>query len=193
MTRTLFVGEPTRARPAPSTSSSRAAQAAASSARGRPSRRRPAGAPLPAGRTIDAVARAVIEADGRWPAFGHGLGHGIGLATHELPEPRPARARDAAAAPTVFSVEPGHLPRGRDRRPDRGPRGPRRRGRPGRAAHPLPARGRRRRDLTRLVTCPTRTRPTPRLQSRRHRRPRSGDAVTRAGMPAQEPTHDQHR
>jgi Xaa-Pro aminopeptidase len=65
------------------------------------------GRELPMGRSYDAVARAVIEADGRWPVYGHGLGHGIGLATHELPglgrrspeEPLPRR--------TVFSVEPG--------------------------------------------------------------------------------------
>jgi Xaa-Pro aminopeptidase len=65
------------------------------------------GAPLPIGRTYDALARSVIEADGRWAAYGHSLGHGIGLATHELPglgrrspeEPLPRR--------TVFSVEPG--------------------------------------------------------------------------------------
>ena len=40
---------------------------------------------LPSGRDLDGVARGVIEADGRWPAYGHGLGHGIGLATHEAP------------------------------------------------------------------------------------------------------------
>ena len=62
---------------------------------------------LPTGRSLDQLARDVIEADGRFPVYGHGLGHGIGLATHELPglgrrspeEPLPPR--------TVFSVEPG--------------------------------------------------------------------------------------
>ena len=62
---------------------------------------------MPIGRTYDKLSRSLIEADGRWPAYGHGLGHGIGLATHELPglgrrspeEPLPKR--------TVFSVEPG--------------------------------------------------------------------------------------
>jgi Xaa-Pro aminopeptidase len=62
---------------------------------------------MPAGHTYDQMARDVITADGRFPVYGHGLGHGIGLATHELPglgrrspdEPLPAR--------TVFSVEPG--------------------------------------------------------------------------------------
>jgi Xaa-Pro aminopeptidase len=62
---------------------------------------------LPSGRDLDALARELIEEDGRWPAFGHGLGHGIGLATHE----RPSLSRSATDArlpsPTVFSVEPG--------------------------------------------------------------------------------------
>jgi Xaa-Pro aminopeptidase len=58
---------------------------------------------LPSGRDLDAVARRVISADGRWPAFGHG----IGLQTHELPS-LSASALDAPlATPTVFSVEPG--------------------------------------------------------------------------------------
>ena len=65
------------------------------------------GAPLPSGRAIDGVARDVIEAGGHGEHFGHALGHGIGLATHEGPglgrkapdEPLPGR--------TVFSVEPG--------------------------------------------------------------------------------------
>jgi Xaa-Pro aminopeptidase len=62
---------------------------------------------VPDGLALDATARGVIDGDGRWPAYGHGLGHGIGLATHELP--RLARtAPDAPLpSPTVFSVEPG--------------------------------------------------------------------------------------
>ena len=45
--------------------------------------------------------------DGRWPAYRHGLGHRIDLATHELPS-LSRRATDAALpSPTVFSVEPG--------------------------------------------------------------------------------------
>ena len=73
-------------------------------------------------------------------------GHGIGLATHELPSlcttaPRRRRSR----RPTVFWVEPGRLPRGRDGRPDRGP-GAGRCGAPAvRAADAFPARGHRRR------------------------------------------------
>ena len=74
------------------------------------------------GRDLDAVARGVIEADGRWPAYGHGLGHGIGLATHELPvaEPRPRPTRRCRRRRS--SGRARDLPRGRDGRPDRGPR-----------------------------------------------------------------------
>jgi len=106
MTRTLFVGEP-GARDADVYRLVAAAQDIVferlwedmSSAQG--------GTDMPMGRAYDALSRAVIDADGRWPAYGHGLGHGIGLATHELPglgrrspeEPLPRR--------TVFSVEPG--------------------------------------------------------------------------------------
>jgi len=65
------------------------------------------GETVPDGRALDAIARGVIDRDGRWPPYGHGLGHGIGLATHE--EPRLSRAAPEAPlpSPTVFSVEPG--------------------------------------------------------------------------------------
>jgi Xaa-Pro aminopeptidase/Xaa-Pro dipeptidase len=62
---------------------------------------------LPSGREVDARARAVIERDGRWPVFGHGTGHGIGLATHELPTLGKRARETALPSPTVFSVEPG--------------------------------------------------------------------------------------
>jgi hypothetical protein len=39
--------------------------------------------------------------------FGHGTGHGIGLATHELPSLSRAASDDPLPSPTVFSVEPG--------------------------------------------------------------------------------------
>jgi Xaa-Pro aminopeptidase len=62
---------------------------------------------LPSGRDLDGIARGVIQVDGRWPAYGHGLGHGIGLQTHEAPS-LGAWALDAPLpSPTVFSVEPG--------------------------------------------------------------------------------------
>jgi Xaa-Pro aminopeptidase len=62
---------------------------------------------LPSGRAIDAVARDVIEAAGLGRQFGHGTGHGIGLATHE--DPRLSRTASEAPlpSPTVFSIEPG--------------------------------------------------------------------------------------
>ena len=62
---------------------------------------------LPSGRDLDAVARRVIEKDGRWPAYAHGLGHGIGLATHEAPSLSSSAPDAALPSPTVFSVEPG--------------------------------------------------------------------------------------
>jgi Xaa-Pro aminopeptidase len=63
--------------------------------------------PLPAGPSYDALARSVIEADGRWPVYGHSLGHGIGLATHELPGLGPRSPQQPLPRRTVFSVEPG--------------------------------------------------------------------------------------
>jgi Xaa-Pro aminopeptidase len=65
------------------------------------------GAPAPSGRAVDAAARAVIEAAGHGAHFGHGTGHGIGLATHELPSLSRAASDDPLPSPTVFSVEPG--------------------------------------------------------------------------------------
>lgn len=106
MTRTLFVGEPTerdlavyRTVAASQDVVFESLWEAVSSAQ--------RGVALPSGRVYDQMARDVIDADGRFPTYGHGLGHGIGLATHELPglgkrspdEPLPRR--------TVFSVEPG--------------------------------------------------------------------------------------
>ena len=49
----------------------------------------------------------MIVAAGHGEHFGHSLGHGIGLATHEQPNLGP-RAPDAPLpARTVFSIEPG--------------------------------------------------------------------------------------
>jgi Xaa-Pro aminopeptidase len=62
---------------------------------------------LPSGRSLDGVARGEIDADGRWPAYGHGLGHGIGLATHEGPSLSRSALDVPLPSPTVFSVEPG--------------------------------------------------------------------------------------
>jgi len=61
------------------------------------------------GQELDALARRRIEAEGVEP-YGHGLGHGIGLETHEPPRLRASEAFTLAAG-MVFSVEPGiYLP-----------------------------------------------------------------------------------
>jgi Xaa-Pro aminopeptidase len=106
MTRTLFVGEPTARDLAVYETVARAQSAAieavetaVAGARG--------GAPMPSGRTIHAVARAVIEEAGHGPNFGHATGHGIGLATHEAPNLGKAAPESPLPSPTVFSVEPG--------------------------------------------------------------------------------------
>jgi Xaa-Pro aminopeptidase len=62
---------------------------------------------LPSGRALHDLAIRIIEEDGRWPAYGHGLGHGIGLATHELPSLGSQALGTPLPCPTVFSVEPG--------------------------------------------------------------------------------------
>jgi Xaa-Pro aminopeptidase len=66
--------------------------------------------PGPEGRELDAVARDIIEQAGHGEHFGHGLGHGVGLAVHEAP--RLARTAEARlAAGNVVTVEPGvYLP-----------------------------------------------------------------------------------
>ena len=106
MTRTLFVGEPRERDSAIYALVHRAQEVVFDRLfEALPAAQR--GTPLPTGRSLDALARETIEADGRFPVYGHGLGHGIGIATHELPGlgrrspdvPLPSR--------TVFSVEPG--------------------------------------------------------------------------------------
>ena len=62
---------------------------------------------VPTGREADAAARRVIEAAGHGEHFGHGTGHGIGLATHELPSLGRVAPDEPLPSPTVFSVEPG--------------------------------------------------------------------------------------
>jgi Xaa-Pro aminopeptidase len=63
------------------------------------------------GRTVDAVARDLIEAAGHGESFGHGVGHGVGMDVHEAPR----LSRTAPVQPllvgNVVTVEPGvYLP-----------------------------------------------------------------------------------
>jgi Xaa-Pro aminopeptidase len=102
MTRTLFVGEPT-ARDAQIHELVRRAQAAAIEAL----EEALADGRVPDGRSIDAVARSLIADAGHGEHFGHGTGHGIGLATHEFPRLGRTAPETPLPSPTVFSVEPG--------------------------------------------------------------------------------------
>jgi Xaa-Pro aminopeptidase len=62
------------------------------------------------GREADAAARAVIQAGGHGDHFGHGLGHGVGIAVHEAPR-LSQRSEDVLRAGNVVTVEPGvYLP-----------------------------------------------------------------------------------
>lgn len=106
MTRTLFVGEPAerdlavyRVVAAAQDIVFDSLADAVSSAQG--------GVALPSGKVYDQMARDVITADGRFPVYGHGLGHGIGLATHELPGLGKRSPDVPLPNRTVFSVEPG--------------------------------------------------------------------------------------
>jgi Xaa-Pro aminopeptidase len=106
MTRTLFVGEPRErdsaiyalVHRAQEVVFDRLFEAIPAAQKGRP---------LPTGRSLDALARETIEADGRFPVYGHGLGHGIGIATHELPGLGRRSPEVPLPSRTVFSVEPG--------------------------------------------------------------------------------------
>ena len=54
----------------------------------------------------DQLARSVVEQAGYGDAFGHSLGHGVGLAVHELPALGPSSS-DSLADGMVFTIEPG--------------------------------------------------------------------------------------
>jgi len=58
------------------------------------------------GKQADSVARKIIEKAGYAEAFGHSLGHGVGLAEHELPRLGP-NSEDTLTEGMVFTVEPG--------------------------------------------------------------------------------------
>ena len=62
------------------------------------------------GRQVDKVARDFIERSGFREKFGHGLGHGTGLAVHEAPRLSPIKD-DRLEAGMIVTVEPGiYLP-----------------------------------------------------------------------------------
>lgn len=102
MTRTLFVGAPSR-RDAQLYEVVAAAQTAAIELLREALREHR----VVTNREVDAAARGVIDAAGYGDHFGHGTGHGIGLATHELPSLGRAAPEEPLLSPTVFSVEPG--------------------------------------------------------------------------------------
>ncbi len=62
------------------------------------------------GEEADSFARTVIAEAGYAEAFGHSLGHGVGLAEHEQPRLGP-NSTEPLASGMVFSIEPGiYLP-----------------------------------------------------------------------------------
>ena len=63
-------------------------------------------APAMAGKDADAVARRYIEENGHGAAFGHSLGHGIGLEVHEGPR-LASTAEGLLPAGAVVTIEPG--------------------------------------------------------------------------------------
>ena len=59
-------------------------------------------------RDADEIARSVIREAGFGPAFGHSLGHGVGMFIHESPSVSPKSPEDIRLAPgNVVTVEPG--------------------------------------------------------------------------------------
>ena len=63
------------------------------------------------GQEADDIARQVIAEAGYKDAFGHGLGHGVGLVVHEKPGVGRLSDKDVLQPGMVFSLEPGiYLP-----------------------------------------------------------------------------------
>ena len=58
------------------------------------------------GEQADSLARTIIAEAGYAEAFGHALGHGVGLAAHESPRLGPG-SDDELVSGMVFSIEPG--------------------------------------------------------------------------------------
>jgi Xaa-Pro aminopeptidase len=107
MTRTLFVDEPDARDLEVYELVARAQAAAIDGLEAAVTGREGQGSPLPSGRALDKLARDVIVEAGHGDHFGHGTGHGIGLATHESPSLGRLASDDPLPSPTVFSVEPG--------------------------------------------------------------------------------------
>ncbi|MGB8645532.1 MAG: Xaa-Pro peptidase family protein [Anaerolineae bacterium] len=62
------------------------------------------------GKQVDALARKVIEKAGYADYFGHGLGHGVGLAVHEKPGAS-TKSKDVLQPNMTLTIEPGiYLP-----------------------------------------------------------------------------------
>ncbi len=64
-------------------------------------------------RGVDNAARSLIEGAGYHGAFGHGLGHGVGMEVHEKPRLSPMAANERLEAGMVVTVEPGIYLEGR--------------------------------------------------------------------------------
>jgi Xaa-Pro aminopeptidase len=58
------------------------------------------------GQEVDGRARKIIAEAGYGDYFGHGLGHGVGLETHEQPVLNP-RSKTVLQAGMVVTLEPG--------------------------------------------------------------------------------------
>jgi Xaa-Pro aminopeptidase len=107
MTRTLFVGDPRPRDLDVYELVARAQSAAIESLEAAVGSGGAGASPLPDGRAVDGTARSIIDAAGHGTRFGHGTGHGIGLATHERPSLSRVAPTTPLPSPTVFSVEPG--------------------------------------------------------------------------------------
>jgi Xaa-Pro aminopeptidase len=103
MTRTLFVGDPARGDLDIYELVARAQRTVIEALESAVAE----GAQTPSGSAMHALARSVIAEGGHANHFGHGTGHGIGLATHEQPSLGRTAPDTPLPSPTVFSVEPG--------------------------------------------------------------------------------------
>jgi Xaa-Pro aminopeptidase len=99
MTRTIMIGDPDERHREIYDLVARAQQAGLDAVRpGRPAAE------------VDRAARQVIEDAGLGDAFGHGLGHGVGVEIHEAPTLR-STSRDVLEVGQVITIEPGvYLP-----------------------------------------------------------------------------------